>query len=271
MVGEQAAFSRADARLRHQGDGERKAGEGANDHRVPKRAGGGDKRLLHGIGRAHGRRDDGGGAHACLIGEKAAANTCLQGEHEGGADEAARGRLIRESAGADELAGRPDELCMAADEDEAAHHIDDGHGGHTGRAHSRDALQPEEQHHRHQRHQEEPRTPRGHVQRALCQHAGHGIGLGDVADAECRDGREYGKYHRQPLAAHAALQCVHRAAYDVAFLIPRAVADGQQALRVAGGHAQQAGEHAPENGSRAAHGHRRSHAHDVARAYIGRQ
>ena len=86
------------------------------------------------------------------------------------------------------------------------------------------------------------------------QHTSNGIGLGDIADAEGRHCCEQRKENRQPLAAHTTLQDIHGPTHQLTIGGIHSVANGQQALCIAGGHAQHAGDHAPEDSPRAACG-----------------
>ena len=271
MVGEQISICRGNAGSGVQYGGEGHAGEGADDDGIPERTGGGDKCLLHGIGRAHRGGYDGGGTHACLIGEETAAHAILHGKHERGADEAARGCLFAKGAGEDEADGRPHIFGIDHQQQDATYHINNGHGRHAGCAYAGDTLEPTQQHHGDQHEQHTARQPRGHRKSGGLQHASHGIGLRDIADAKGRHGGEHRKEHRQPLAAHTTLQDIHGTAHQLTIGGVHAVANGQQALRIAGGHTQHTGDHAPEDSPRPPCGQSHGHAYNVARAYVGRQ
>ena len=271
VVGEHFAGFGVDAGVGHDGDGEGEAGEGADDDGVPEGAGGGDEGLLDGVRGAHGGGDDGGGAHAGFVGEEASLAAGLHGEHEAGADEAAAGGLLGEGGGADEADGGPDVFGVRGEEHAAADHVDEGHAGDAGGADARDAFEASEQDEGDEQGENDAAGPAGDAEGGFLHDARDGVALGDVADAEGGDGGEDGEGDAEPAAFHAALDDVHGAADDVALLVLHAVADGEQAFGVAGGHAEEPGEHAPEDGSGAAGGDGDGDADDVAGADVGGQ
>ncbi len=271
MVGEHFALAGGDVRMREGRRRERETGEGADDDGVPEGSRGGDECLLHGVGRAHGGGDDRGGAHAGFVGEETAPHAGLHGEHEGGADEAARRGVLGEGAAEDEFRCGDDVFPVAGEQNDAGDGVDDGHGGHAGGADASDAAQPAKQHEGNEQEEDASRHPRGDAEGGFLQHAGDGVALRDVADAEGGDGGENGEENGEPAAVQAALQGVHGPADDGAALVLHAIADGEQAFRIAGGHAKQAGEHAPEDGARSAGGDGDGDANDVAGADVGGQ
>ena len=271
MVGQQLTAVGGNLGHRHDGGGEGQTGEGANDHGVPEGAGGGDQSLLHGVIGASRGRDDGGGTHTGLVGEQATAHAVLHGNHDGGAYETTGSRLIAEGAVENATNGRPHVLGMGAEQNNAANHVNNRHGGHAGIAHAGNPLQATNQHSSHHTGQYQPRYPAGHVQSTLGQHTRYGVRLGDVTDTEGRHSGEDCENHPEPLALQATLQGIHGATQHIAGGIPHTVTNSQQALGIAGSHTQHTGHHAPEHstGTTGRHGH--SHTHNVARTHVRRE
>ena len=257
--------------MRHDAGGEGDTGEGADNHRIPEWAGGSHQGVLHSIRGLRRGRHDGGGTQTSLVREQAAAHTLLQGQHDGGADEAARGSLGIKGAVHNVADSRPHKAGIGAENSHATHHIHHSHGGHQGGAHAGNTLQTTQQHRADKHHHHRTGHPGGNLQRTGSQHLRNGVGLGQVADTEGGNSRHHGKGHGQPLALEALFNGIHGAADDVALLITRAVADSQQAFGIARGHAQHTRHHAPEHRTRAARGHGHGHTHDIAGAHIGRQ
>ena len=100
---------------------------------------------------------------------------------------------------------------------------------------------------------DERRDMKGQAQRVA-----DGSDLGECPDAQQRHAyAEEREELCQQWAVQAAFQIIHRSACDVAFFILGAVADGEQAFRIFGGHAEECADPHPEQRAGTA-GHDRS-------------
>ena len=99
------------------------------------------------------------------------------------------------------------------------------------------------------------------------------VGLHHGANTKTSQAAEQCKQRAQPLplAAQTILDGVHGAANPLAVVVFLAVLHCQHHFTVLGGHAKQCGHPHPEQGAGAAHGNRRGHAGNIARAHRGRQ
>ncbi|MDZ7599654.1 MAG: hypothetical protein U5J82_15550 [Desulfobacterales bacterium] len=119
-------------------------------------------------------------------------------------------------------------------------------------------------------HQHDTRDPERHLEGGV-DGVGHRVGLDHVADPEGRHGGEKGKDKPQPLPAQPLRDVVHGAAAHVAFFVLDPVLHGQNRFPIFGGHADQAGDPHPEQGSRSTGGNGRCYAGNVAGPDGGRQ
>ena len=252
---------------------EHEAREQADDDGIPERAGHGNERLASGVLRRGGRRDERSRAHARFVGENAALEAELQSQGDRGANRAAGGARRSEGAHDDLTNGFTKVLTVQANNDDAAHHVEDGHDGNELLAHAGnrlDAAQNDNGHKRHDHDADEPlRNGRAVDERRVVQCIGERVRLGRSANAERGQRREQGKQHSKHaaelLVLEAALERIHRAAEHLAGVVFHAVLHADEDLGVLGGDTQNTGDPHPEDGARAAEQKARAHADDVAR------
>ena len=247
---------------------EREARHRADDDRIDERACHRDEALLRRPFRLRGRRGDRRRAEAGLIGEDAARDAVLHRHHDRRAGEAADGRLARERVLEDERDGRRQLVDVDDDESDADRDVEERHERDDLRRDACDGLQAADRDRRDEKRQDRVRRRLRETEREL-DAVDDGVHLRERADAEKRhaDAREREeRRERLPFFAHAVFDVEHRAAGDFAFLIDRAVLDGEQALGVLRRHAEERRHPHPEDGAGPADLHRRRDADDIARA-----
>ena len=269
--GERSAGKRA-FRVPETGAENGETGHGADDDGVDERSEHADVAHGHVIVRRGRGVGHGCGAEAGFIGEDASRHAHLQGQHDGGAGKAARGRGAGEGIVEDhgEHAGHLVDVC--GDDDEGTDDVDDGHERHelarhrTYAGHAADDDDGDE--HEHDHGGDDRRNAEGGVQSV-----GDGMGLRHVADAEAADAAEESEERAEPgpFFAEAVLDVVHGAAHDVSGGGDFAVFLSQHGFRVLGGHAHHGGAPHPEEGAGAAGEDGGGHTGNVAHAHGGGQ
>ena len=237
------------------------ARERADDDRGPKRAGHSDERLLGGVFRLGGRRDDGGGAKARLVGEQAAGAAELQRHQKTGADRAAERGLRREGALEDEADRAAENGRVHQQDHDAPAGVGNCHDGNELLAHVRDGLHAAEDDDAHQHDDGDANRPVGDAGNRGRDDAGHGRRLHRRARADGGDDSERGERDaaelrppgtRAVFAREGAFPHVHGTAEHVARMVAHAVAHRGVDFHILRGHAEHARDPHPEDGARAA-------------------
>ena len=234
--------------------------DGVEEHleRAPQALAGG----VVGVG---GGMRDGRRAHARLVGEHAARHAHAARVHDRGTQEAARGGRTREGV-AEDLGDRGGNLAGVHDEHRrSTEEVENGREGHKLLGDLRDAGDAADEDQSREKRHDGADDGQRHAEGGV-HAAGERVGLHARADAEGRQEAEGGEQHGEPGLAQAAGDVVHGAAHDLAALVARAVCHRQRDLAELDDHAGQRGEPQPEDRARAARGHRKRHAHDVAGA-----
>ena len=264
-------------RVRDEGGHQHEAGDKAHDDGVPEGARHGNKRLTCGVLRGCRSGDERRGAHAGLVGEDAALEAELQSECHRRADSTAGSACGSERA-FDDLTDRFAEvLTVDADDNQAAHHIEERHNGDKLLAHpgnGLDAAQDDDGDEHHDDRAHKPlRDGLAVDERSVVESVGERVRLRGSADAESGQRREQGEQDSENatklLVLEAALKRIHRAAEHLAGVVLHAVLHADEDLGVLGGNAQDARNPHPEDGARAAEQKARAHADNVAGADRG--
>ncbi len=250
----------------HAGHHDDKAGDSHDDERIDECLSHGDECLTGWVRGLGGSCCDCGGTHTRLVGEDTAGDTVLDDHDDGGTDEAAGRGGAGEGISEDEaqcfwnLAGVDDKDYEAAD------HVDDDHQRNEGGGDTANGLDAAQKNCADEYEHERAGGYWGDSEGGF-HVGGHGVGLRQVADTEgckyCEDG-EGGSESCAEWAFDAAFQVVLRSAGLLTLGVGSAEADTEVSLGLLRGHAHEARDPDPDEGTWAADGQRGGDADDVA-------
>ena len=223
------------------------------------------------------RVGDGGRADPRLVAEGGAAKALDQHTHE-----APEPGLEAERRAEDGTYGRGDLAGVHRQHTDSRADIEEAHARDENPRHladAPDAPHNDQPHHRGHHEPEDRRTDGaiGGEPRDLIPDDGEGlVGLEHIAPAEAAPNAHHGKDHRehgaqawQPALGQAVAQVDHRPARHLAVLVDEAKFLSQGTLGEFRTHAQEPGEHHPEDGARPAQPHRHRDTGDIAQAHRG--